>query len=193
MASLEAIGYPTELTVDQWREIATRPIRDVYSHLAGIELDSDQWCALEEAWVDNYLVYYDQVDLNPTCLQALEAVAQAGMTQSIISLTRESQLRENVDSLGITDWFTHISGSRQSWNGEHPSKAAEVHRQLADLGVDHSQVVMVGDMIDDAREAKEAGVSAILVSTGDTSRQRLLDSGHTIADSLISAVAMMNT
>ena len=191
MAALEAVGQPRNLTVDMWREVSTRPLRTIYSRLVDTPLAEDQWQVLENVWMTTYLAGLPEVGLNPMARQALEEAESAGMTQSIVSLHIESELRANVEAMGITNLFTHISGTHDVANCERPPKAAEVRSQLRDLGLDPWQAVMIGDMVDDAREADEAGVRAVLVPTGDTSRERLVASGYPVADSLVDAVRLV--
>jgi len=188
MAGLEAIGHPRKLSVSMWRQIATRPLRNIYSRLVDSPFDFDQWQVVEQVWLETYLAGLSHVSLNPTARIALGEAASRGITQSIVSLHVESELRAHVTALGISDLFTHISGSHVNWHGERPSKAAEVRSQLADMGVSPHQTLMVGDMEDDGREADEAGVRAVLVPTGDTSRERLVASGYPVANSLVEAV-----
>jgi len=188
MASLAAIGHPMTLTVDRWRQIATRPISDVYEALVHAPLTPDQWQVVEDVWLETYVSGLPDVRLNPMAMIALDAAASHGATQSIVSLHLQSELRDHVAALGIADRFTHISGSHGDWVGARPSKAIEVATQLADLGIGASEALMIGDMADDGREAGEAGVAVVLVPTGDTSRERLVASGFPVADSLIEAV-----
>jgi len=191
MAALDAIGQPKNLTVDMWRQISTRPLRDIYTRLVEAPLHADQWQVLEHVWLDTYLAGLSEVDLNPMAREALDEAASAGMTQSIVSLHVESELRANVEAMGIANLFTHISGSRRIGNVERPPKSAEVRSQLADLGVDPHEALMIGDMEDDAREADDAGVRVVLVPTGDTSRERLIASGYPVSDSLTDAVRLI--
>ena len=190
-AVLEAFGRPGPITIDMWREVATRPLIDTYAHLLGMGVDTEQWESLARIWFDVYQSRFPEVGLNPMARLALDRAAAAGMTQSIVSLNTQTELSREVEALGITGLFTHVSGSCESHGPDRSPKSAEVHSQLADLGVDPRQALMIGDMEDDAREASEAGVRVVLVPTGDTSRERLLASGYPVADSLTDAVRLI--
>jgi len=187
-AALAAIGHPRQVSVADWRRIATRPLCIVYEQLVDGPLTSDQWQVVETVWARTYLDGLSGVGLNPTARAALAEAHARGITQSIVSLHTETELRAHVAALGMTDLFTHVTGSHGNWGGHRPSKAAEVRSQLADLDLPPSQALMIGDMEDDAREAGEAGTAVVLVPTGDTSEERLLASGYPVADSLIGAV-----
>jgi len=189
-AVLKAYGRPRTLTVDMWREIATRPLIDTYVRLLGMEIDTEQWASLAGIWLDAYQSRFPEVGLNPTAQLALDEAGAAGMTQSIVSLNTQAELSREVAALGIAGLFTHVSGSRQSHGPDRSPKSAEILSQLEDLRVDPHQALMIGDMVDDAREAVEAGVRVLLVPTGDTSRERLIASGYPVADSLADAVRL---
>jgi len=191
MAALDAIGQPKNITIEMWRQISTRPLRNIYTSLVDVPIEAGQWQVLEQTWLSTYVAGLPAVALNPMARQALDQAASAGMTQSIVSLHTEPELRADVQAKGIANVFTSISGSRRAGNVERTPKAAEVRSQLADLRVDPAQAIMIGDMVDDAREADEAGVRAVLVPTGDTSRERLVASGYPVADSLTDAVRLI--
>jgi phosphoglycolate phosphatase-like HAD superfamily hydrolase len=187
-AALAAIGVPRELTVEHWREIAVRPIYTTYTGLAGAELTPDQWRVIQDVWLATYVAGADAVGLNPAALAALDQATALGMTQSIVSLHKEDVLHEHAADLGIADRFTAISGTRGPWTSGNHSKAGEVRHQLSGLGIDPAHALMIGDMVDDAHQARDAGVAVVLVPSGDTSLTRLVASGYPVAESLVAAV-----
>ncbi|MCL2785252.1 MAG: HAD hydrolase-like protein [Propionibacteriaceae bacterium] len=188
MAGLAAIGHPREISLEQWRQVATRPLLNTYKALMTAPLLPQHWKTIEDVWHEVYRTNFTDVQLNETTLASLDEAQSRGMTQSIVSLHRETILQEDVASFGITDRFTHITGTTQGFSEKYVSKADEVRTQLADLNLDPSQVVMIGDMIDDAAEGVAAGVEVILVPVGDTSASRLTASGYPTAESLMDAV-----
>ena len=191
MAGLAAIGHPVDLTVETWRQIATRPLHDIYGPLVGRPLEIDQWITVEDVWMQTYISHLSSVGLNPMALAALDEAEAHGITSSIVSLHLESELRAHVEALGMTKRFTHISGSQDIGVGIRPSKADEVRSQLAHVGLRPDEAGMIGDMTDDGREATTAGVHVVLVPTGDTSKARLVASGFPVADTLLDAVRVI--
>lgn len=188
IAGLAAIGKPRDLTVDQFRRLATRPLRSIYTDLLGTPLGQDEWDTVEAVWLATYVDGLVDAALSDGAVAALDEVAARGWTQSIVSLHVEAELVAHVAALGLTGRFTHVSGSLGSWGSTRKSKADEVRGQLAGLGLEPEQALMIGDMIDDGLQARAAGTAVVLVPTGDTSRERLLASGFPVADSLLSAI-----
>ena len=189
-AALAAVGHPMELTRPIWRQVATRPLEITYEKLAGTTLTASQWQTINTVWLETYLAGFGEVALNPLARPALAEAAAHGLTQSIVSLHFEKELLHDVAALGVDGYFTSVTGSHGGGIGVSLSKADIVQNQLAELGIEPQQALMIGDMKDDGDEATKAGVPAILVSTGDTSRERLVASGYPIADSLLDAVQM---
>ncbi|MDR2975227.1 MAG: HAD hydrolase-like protein [Propionibacteriaceae bacterium] len=186
--SLAAINHPVRLTVDQWREVATRPVTRTYETLCGAPLDEAQFRILNQSWLSTYCSGEAEVGLNPTAVAALELARSAGVTQSILSLYLEPQLRARVTQLGVADHFTDIWGTRDGWKNLQATKADRMLAQLAAVGVSPDEALVIGDMVDDGDEAVSIGASATLVSTGDTSHQRLAASGFPVASTLVAAV-----
>ena len=71
------------------------------------------------------------------------------------------------------------SQGRARWSGTWPSWAC-----------DGTDVVLIGDSIDDADAALAVGGRAVLYSGGFTDPARLRASGHPVADTLTGAVAL---
>jgi phosphoglycolate phosphatase-like HAD superfamily hydrolase len=63
---------------------------------------------------------------------------------------------------------------------------------LARLNVDPAAAVLIGDLPDDARAAKEAGVKVVLYSGGFGARADLAATGAPVADSLADAVELID-
>ncbi len=150
-------------------------------------MEDQTWLTVAGVWLETYLAGLPDVGLNPLAVAALDEARERGMTQSIASLHRHDELRDHVAALGIADRFTEISGSDCDWSVP-ASKAAQIARHLALAGVRPESGLVIGDMADDAAEARQAGSRAVLVTSGDTARERLLASGFPVADSLLAAV-----
>ena len=93
-----------------------------------------------------------------------------------------------VEGYGLAGMFTRIDGLRAELGGGF--KAAYLAAHLAELGVDGSDVVMIGDSLDDADAAEAVGGHAVLYTGGFTDPARLRESGRPVADTLVEAVKM---
>ncbi|MDR1266324.1 MAG: HAD hydrolase-like protein [Propionibacteriaceae bacterium] len=190
-AALAALGVTDEVTLERWRELVDRPVRPTYDRLAGRALTDDDWDVVNRVWLACYKSGLSKIGLADDASAALDLVRRRGWTQSIVSLHRCGQLQRDVAAFGLTDRFLEVVGSDQSlWASGHDSKGELLAARLEALGLDPAQVLVIGDMTDDAVAAQYAGAEAVLVPTGDCSRARLEASGFPVADNLVAALGV---
>ncbi|MEE8350023.1 MAG: HAD family hydrolase [Acidobacteriota bacterium] len=97
-------------------------------------------------------------------------------------------------SFGLRDYFSSVVGI------EHVSEAKPdpepIHQTLEQLQVPADRAVMVGDTIHDMTAGKRAGVTAVGVTTGTTSRPALIEAGadHVVTElsALVDLVELSN-
>ncbi|MDR1151646.1 MAG: HAD hydrolase-like protein [Bifidobacteriaceae bacterium] len=179
----------TDLSRARWRSIATRPIRDTYTHLAGRTLTTDEWRAIQRDWLALYTEGFDTASLAPDALYALEAVRDRGWTQSVVSMTPADHLAAHVAARGVDGFLVGIAGTHPSAGaGGGRPKSAILRAHLTALGIPAAHAVVVGDNPDDAAAALHVGAHVMLVATGDTSSARLAATGHPVAPNLTAAL-----
>ncbi|MCL2316997.1 MAG: HAD family hydrolase [Actinomycetia bacterium] len=188
-ATLASLGLSIPVTVERWRDVATRPVEVSFRALIGHDLTLPQWHAAEDAYLDAYVAGVAEVGLTPGALDALTRLREAGLSQSIVSLHPQDALEADIARLGVAHHFGTIAGRGPvGSHGGFPDKADLVREQAGLLGVDIGRTVLFGDMVDDATSAHRAGAQGVLVATGDTSRERLVASGFPVVDTLAEAV-----
>jgi phosphoglycolate phosphatase-like HAD superfamily hydrolase len=188
-AAFSAIGQPVHVTKAAWQRHTTRPIRATYDALAGRQLAEPEWQVIQTVWMSHYLAGFPQVPLASDAVPALDLAAQLGLSQSIVSLHLASELTGHVAARGVSHRFVRITGAPdQAGAGGTPSKATLLATHLTALDLAPAQVLMVGDMADDALAAAAVGAQAVLVATGDTSAERLAATGFPVAPDLVAAI-----
>ncbi|MCX5067815.1 HAD hydrolase-like protein [Micromonospora lupini] len=183
-AAFASVGGPT-VTLDEHRTRFRRPIADYYAEVLGQAVDDDAFGRLDRIFHDAYR------DGLTTCELAADArVAMAAWqgSQSLLSMWFHEELVPTVRTYGLTGHFTRVDGLRATVGGDR--KAESLRRHLAELGVDGTSVVLIGDSIDDADAALAVGGRAVLYTGGFTDPARLRASGHPVADTLADAVAL---
>lgn len=128
------------------------------------------------------------VALQADARAALTRVAEAGLTQSLLSMAHDGQLQVLVDHHHVRAHFLRIEGSPTTDNDGN--KAARLARHLAALGLDPAACVKIGDTVDDYEAASACGASAVLVTTGSTSRASLEETGAPVVDTLVGAAEL---
>jgi phosphoglycolate phosphatase-like HAD superfamily hydrolase len=93
-----------------------------------------------------------------------------------------------VGEFGIDHHFTRVDGLRAASGGP---KAEHMVLHLKALDLDPSQVVVIGDSVDDAHAAGHVGARAILYTGGMTRRSELRRVGVPVVDSLQEALDLI--
>ncbi|MFG3556415.1 HAD family hydrolase [Micromonospora sp. NPDC047557] len=183
-AAFASVGGPT-VTLDEHRTRFRRPIADYYAEVLGQAVDDDAFGRLDRIFHDAYRSGLTTCEL---AADAQSAMAAWEGSQSLLSMWFHEELVPTVHTYGLTGHFTRVDGLRATVGGDR--KAESLRRHLAELGVDGSAVVLIGDSIDDADAALAVGGRAVLYTGGFTDPARLRASGHPVADTLTDAVAL---
>ncbi len=165
-----------------FRAAYTRPIWTSYERMLGRPLTEGEWPRLDVAFHDSYHRLMERCRLAADARHTLDALADAGHTQSLLSMWRHDRLAVAVREHGIEATFRRVDGLRPEEAGG--PKAEFMVRHLAEMRVDASDVVMVGDSIDDAVAAQQAGARAILYTGGMQARADLDRIGVPVIDRL---------
>ncbi|MEV4823583.1 HAD family hydrolase [Micromonospora sp. NPDC049275] len=183
-AAFASVGGPV-VTLDEHRTRFRRPIADYYAEVLGQAVDDDAFGRLDRIFHD---AYRDGLTTCELASDAQTAMAAWEGSQSLLSMWFHEELVPTVHTYGLTGHFTRVDGLRATVGGDR--KAESLRRHLAELGVDGSAVVLIGDSIDDADAALAVGGRAVLYTGGFTDPARLRASGHPVADTLTDAVAL---
>ena len=175
-AVFRQLGLPP-ITAEDYRNHMTMPVRDFYAAL-GVDFDVIPYEAISRPWLAFFNAGVLQAGLVPGALDAVRALHAAGRSQSILSASYEPSLREQCDALGLTPYMRSIDGLEDE---SASRKTAIGRRQLAKLGLDGRDALLIGDMTADAELARELGAGCILVSWGHNDLLRLSRCGCPVA------------
>ncbi|MEU6484934.1 HAD family hydrolase [Streptomyces sp. NPDC046887] len=179
--SLEALGL-APIEMPEYRRTFCVPVPRFYGRLMGRRPTEGEWQLADGVFQRNYLEYARSgARLMKGAEEVLAAWADAGHTQSLLSLHTHEALLVEVERLGIAGYFTLVDGRRGPTGG---TKAEAMRRHVAALELRPERVAAIGDTRDDALAAWGAGVSAVLFSGGAQSADDLALVGPPVADSL---------
>lgn len=190
LAAVNAVcaGFGREpIELEYWRSIFRRPLIPCYEELLGRSFAEGEWGRAEELYDTNYVKHLPTCDLAPGVPDVLRDWTGKGGTQSLLSMASHDHLVPLIGERGLTSHFTRIDGRR--FETEQDSKAEHLVHHLRHQELDPARVVLIGDIDDDARAAREAGAQPILVAGGLMSRERLEATGAVVVDSPAEAVA----
>ena len=190
-AALEALGAPP-VDAGVYRDRFRRPVVRFYEWMLDREVSADEERLIDDRFFDHYHAGLARVGLAAEALDAVRAAETAGATQSILSMWWHDRLGPAVERLGLAPWMILVDGL-QGPAGH--SKADPLRAHLARLngsvaGLTAADVVVIGDVADDARAAAEVGASCVLYDGGSQSRAVLERTGCPVVSSLIEAVGI---
>lgn len=195
-ANLAAVNAVCELfgrepvEMDHWRSVFRRPLIPCYEELLGRAFEDGEWERAERHYDDSYQKLLSSCELTVGVPDVLHEWSRGGGTQSLLSMAAHDHLVPLIAERGLTSHFTRVEGRR--FATEHDSKAEHLVHHLRQQDIDPARVVLIGDIDDDARAAREAGARSILVTSGLMSRERLEATGSPVVDSPAAAVAALH-
>jgi phosphoglycolate phosphatase-like HAD superfamily hydrolase len=184
-------GFGREpVTLDHWRSVFSRPLLECYERLLARQLDAAAWTRVDTVYHDHYRGLLSLCRLADGVPQHLRSWRERGRTQSLLSMWYHDELVALVGEYGLTELFSRIDGLRDQAQGG--SKATHLAAHLTALELDPADVVLIGDVVDDAEAAAHVGASCVLVTTGVMSRPKLESTGRPVADSITEALALLD-
>lgn len=182
-----AHGLPA-VTFEQYRAAFARPISVFHEKLFGSQHDPDSFARLDYDFHEAYRRRLYRCGLAADATEALAGWHATGGSQSLLSMWRHTELEEAVRAYEITGWFTRVDGLRGPGGG---CKAIHLARHLAELAIDGSRVVIIGDNTDDAHAAQAAGAQCVLYAGGYQDRVALERVGVPITETLVGALDLI--
>lgn len=190
-ASLVALGGEP-ISMERYRTTFRRPIREFYAELLGRPLDDTAWEVVDEVFHDTYDTLAEHADLAVDARAALDRVSEAGVVQSLLSMWHHERLLLQLDRLGITTHFVRVDGRRGEGGG---SKLPFLEAHLEELLAHHAElaptdVLVIGDTLDDAGAAAHVGTRCVLYAGGEHGPDALAATGFPVARSLMEALTL---
>ncbi len=145
------------------------PVRDYYGRL-GLPIDDANFHALSVEFIEAYEARRLEPLLQRGAAELLAAIADRGLTQSILSAYHHKSLRVVVRHHGVSGHFTELHGLDNIYA---QSKVALGRAFLATLGVPPREVLLIGDTLHDLAVAQELGADCVLVAHGHHPAERL--------------------
>lgn len=171
----------TPVTLEQYRNHYTRPVKHFYDVLLGRELSHGEWIDLDSRFHRAYDERLHQAELSTGADAALSAVTASNHSQSLLSMYPHDALLPLVRTRGIDHHFVQIDGLR---GPAGDAKSAYLAAHLDAIEVAAGSVLMVGDTPDDALAAASVGAECVLVHNGSHHRHTLEATGAEVVTSI---------
>jgi len=165
---------------DHYQKIFGFPVIDYYRRL-GFDFIDESFEVVGTEFIDGYERHKYEVKLHDDVEHVLKTLIQTGVSHSILSAYKQSTLDELVEHFGLTDLFVKIVGLN---NHYAHSKVDNGIQWMAELSMDSSEVLFVGDTEHDFEVAEAIGVDCVLIPGGHQTREALNNTGATILDKI---------
>jgi phosphoglycolate phosphatase-like HAD superfamily hydrolase len=178
------------IDIEHWRSIFSRPLVACYEGLLGRSLATADWSSLDQLYHRAYEELLHTCGLAPGVPDELHRWAATGRSQSLLSMWFHHRLVPLITEFQLAPLFARVDGLRDTVGGG--SKAEHLAAHLAAQQLDPADVLVIGDVVDDAVAAAHVGAHCVLVSTGAMSAEKLSVEGVPVVDSVAAAIALTN-
>lgn len=159
IAAFAAAGLP-EVTIEDHRKYFTRPISTFFEKLAKRPLSAAEHGVLQQSFEAAYRGIAANLALTSHADAVLRKWVAAGRTQSLLSMHPHEKLVPEIKKFGIAEYFLRADGYKGSGAD---TKAEHLKTHLAALGCPSlDDVVLIGDTVDDALAAQNAGLRCVI-------------------------------
>jgi len=168
------------LTAERYQEAFDFPVIEYYRRL-GFDFSKESFEELGTEFMDDYERRRLESGLRDGAVEILEAVRAAGRSQSVLSAYKQTTLEELLQHFGVRDFFIRVVGSDNHYAG---GKVEQGLGWIRELGVAPPDVLLIGDTVHDYEVASAMGTACWLIPCGNHSKERLLQCGVPVFDTL---------
>jgi len=176
---LERRGLPM-LSVDDYKSVFTFPVKDYYQKI-GFDFQTEPFEIPALEFIDCYNSQVKDCSLHRDAGKVLSYFQSIDVKQYILSAMEQVVLDQCLEHYQINGFFEYVSGLDNIYAA---SKIENGHRLIAELKLDASELVLIGDTVHDFEVATELGCQCVLVADGHQSKEVLQATGALVIDSI---------
>ncbi len=170
----------SEIDLKKYREIFDFPVIDYYAKL-GFDFSKESFEELTVEFISEYYERFNECKLFNGAEEVLKGISDRGISQSILSASKEDVLTEKIKYYGIDKYFCRITGLE---NHYAESKVERGKKWIAELNLNPQEVLLIGDTAHDYIVSKHIGSDCLLIANGHYSYERLAKLGVDVVSSL---------
>ncbi len=152
---------------DAYRKVFGFPVKDYYEKI-GFDFSRISYDELAVEWVNLYLEHTKNPLLMPGVGDLLEYNKNIGANQLVLSACEITMLKDQLEQLGVKDYFTEIIGLCNI----HAAGKGELAKKWRENNPD-ARALLIGDTIHDFEVAEILGADCALYTGGHQDRERL--------------------
>ncbi|GAH94579.1 unnamed protein product [marine sediment metagenome] len=151
-----------------------------YSKL-GFDFSNESFEELTVEFISEYYKRFNECKLFDEVEEVLKKIRDRGISQSILSASKEDVLIEKIKYYGIDKYFSRIIGLK---NHYAESKVERGKKWIAELNLNPQEVLLIGDTIHDYDVSKHIGSDCLLIANGHHSYKKLASLGVDVISTL---------
>ena len=171
----ELRNYQIEaISINEYRQKFFFPVASFYKQL-GLPYSGCKYDALALRYISEYRKRFTGCQLHDGAVRTIERLNSQGISQSILSAGKQSDLEGFVKHFSVDSFFNFVDGAEDI---EARGKNERAQEHLSEIGVYAEDAVLVGDTCHDWEVAQIIGCKSFLFTLGhvDTSRLKKFES-----------------
>jgi len=168
------------LSIASYKDVFSFPVKDYYLKI-GFDFEKEPFEIPALEFIERYNEQVSECSLQQDSIRILDYFHSIGIRQFILSAMHQEVLDDCLKHYRIDHFFEHVSGLDNHFAA---SKATNGHRLIAELNLDVSELILIGDTIHDFEVASELGCQCVLIANGHQSRAVLESTGVAVIDEL---------
>jgi phosphoglycolate phosphatase len=157
----------------KYREFFCFPVTKYYLKL-GFDFSNESFEELTVEFTGEYYQRFNECKLFSEAEEVLKKISDMGISQSILSASKEDVLIEKIKYYGIDKYFCKIIGLE---NHYAESKIERGKKCIVELNLNPQEVLLIGDTIHDYVVSKQIGSDCLLIANGHHSYEKLAKLG----------------
>lgn len=166
--------------LEEYQEKFQFPIIKFYESL-DFDLENERFEDIAREYVLEFDERFYELEIFPDAESVIREFKYKGIEQIILSQTEQRWLEKQVRVHDIDYLFTELLGAKDIYV---KGKVAIALEWITRNDIDTAQVLMVGDTLHDFEVAENIGCDCILIARGHQSKERLLETGVPVLDSI---------
>ena len=157
----------------KYKDIFDFPVTKYYSKL-GFDFSEESFEELTVEFIGEYYERFNECKLFDEVEEVLKKIKDRGISQSILSASKEDVLIEKIKHFGINKYFSRIIGLE---NHYAEGKIERGKKWISELSLNPQEVLLIGDTIHDYDVSKHIGCDCLLIASGHHSYEKLASLG----------------
>jgi phosphoglycolate phosphatase len=169
-----------QVSLQFYRDHFSFPVRSYYEKI-GLPVEDESYRVISEKFISEYRRLWRSCSLQSNASTVLSRLAEVGVSQSILSAAKSTDLTTFVSEFGLSSLVDQVTGVS---NIDAAGKADISLGHLASLNYDPANILLVGDTVHDEEVATHMGVESLLFTGGHNSSTALKGCASELIDDL---------